>query len=130
GSMARLGQQLVHDRRALLGCLARRVDGLGQPLAQLAVVIDARKAEVGERQPAQPGDGVVGAQRAGADVVEEVAQGVLVHGFTILPPMATASPPRVTYLGPAGTFTEEALLTQPDLADAELVPTATIAEAL
>jgi prephenate dehydratase len=30
--------------------------------------------------------------------------------------------PRIAYLGPAGTFTEEALLTQSDLADAELVP--------
>src|SRR5436305_990693 len=29
---------------------------------------------------------------------------------------------RVAYLGPAGTFTEEALLSQPDLAEAELVP--------
>jgi len=44
--------------------------------------------------------------------------------------MSPSSPPRITYLGPAGTFTEEALLTQPDLADAELVPTSTIAEAL
>jgi prephenate dehydratase len=37
--------------------------------------------------------------------------------------------PRIAFLGPAGTFTEEALLTQADLADAELVPT-TIADAL
>jgi len=29
---------------------------------------------------------------------------------------------RVAFLGPAGTFTEEALLSQPDLAEAELVP--------
>ena len=37
--------------------------------------------------------------------------------------------PRIAYLGPAGTFTEEALLSQSDLADAELVPM-TIADAL
>jgi prephenate dehydratase len=37
--------------------------------------------------------------------------------------------PRIAYLGPAGTFTEEALLTQHDLAEAELVPM-TIADAL
>jgi prephenate dehydratase len=37
--------------------------------------------------------------------------------------------PRIAFLGPAGTFTEEALLSQADLADAELVPM-TIAEAL
>ncbi|MBV9410376.1 MAG: prephenate dehydratase [Acidimicrobiia bacterium] len=29
---------------------------------------------------------------------------------------------RIAFLGPAGTFTEEALLSQPDLAEAELVP--------
>lgn len=33
---------------------------------------------------------------------------------------------RVGYLGPAGTFTEEALLTQPDLVQAQLVPIASI----
>lgn len=32
------------------------------------------------------------------------------------------SPKRVAFLGPLGTFTEQALLTQPDLAAAELVP--------
>jgi prephenate dehydratase len=36
----------------------------------------------------------------------------------------------VTYLGPAGTFTEEALLTQPDYAQGTLVPCAGIAEVL
>ena len=29
---------------------------------------------------------------------------------------------RIAFLGPPGTFTEEALLSQPDLADADLVP--------
>ena len=29
---------------------------------------------------------------------------------------------RIGFLGPPGTFTEEALLTQPDLAESELVP--------
>jgi len=37
---------------------------------------------------------------------------------------------RVGYLGPAGTFTEEALFTQPDLAAAELVPIASIPDIL
>ncbi|MDA8379914.1 MAG: prephenate dehydratase [Actinomycetota bacterium] len=37
---------------------------------------------------------------------------------------------RTSFLGPAGTFTEEALLTQGDLAAGELVPTASLAEAL
>jgi len=37
---------------------------------------------------------------------------------------------RVGFLGPFGTFTEQALLTQPDLADAELVPYPTMADVL
>lgn len=37
---------------------------------------------------------------------------------------------RVGYLGPTGTFTEQALLTQADLAQAQLVPMATIADVL
>ena len=41
-----------------------------------------------------------------------------------LPASPPAVPPgsRVAFLGPPGTFGEEALLTQPDLAEAELVP--------
>ena len=38
-----------------------------------------------------------------------------------LHPMSTSTP-RIAYLGPTGTFTEQALLSQPDLATAELVP--------
>jgi prephenate dehydratase len=37
---------------------------------------------------------------------------------------------RVAYFGPAGTFTEEALLTQPDLATGELIAFASIGEVL
>ena len=38
--------------------------------------------------------------------------------------------PRVAYLGPAGTFTEQVMLTQPDLAAGEHVPLATMADVL
>jgi len=41
-----------------------------------------------------------------------------------------ATPLRVAYLGPPGTFTEEALLGQPDLADAELVAMKSMPEVL
>jgi prephenate dehydratase len=37
---------------------------------------------------------------------------------------------RIAFLGPRGTFTEEALLTQPDLRDAELAPMRSFAEVL
>lgn len=42
----------------------------------------------------------------------------------------SATPRRVGFLGPFGTFTEQALLTQGDLATAELVPFATMADVL
>ena len=45
-----------------------------------------------------------------------------------------AEPPRalsrIAYLGPQGTFSEEALFSEPDLAECEVVPTQTIAEAI
>ena len=40
------------------------------------------------------------------------------------------APRRVGYLGPPGTFTEQALLSQPDLATADLVPYPTMADVL
>jgi prephenate dehydratase len=55
---------------------------------------------------------------------------------TILPHMCarassdSAGVRTISFLGPAGTFTEEALLTQNDYAAAELTPAATIADAL
>ncbi|HEV8623951.1 MAG TPA: prephenate dehydratase [Acidimicrobiia bacterium] len=45
-------------------------------------------------------------------------------------PRTSAAPPRVAFLGPSGTFTEQALLSQPDLAAAELVPVRSIAETI
>lgn len=45
-------------------------------------------------------------------------------------PSAAARPPRVGLLGPRGTFAEQALLTQPDLADHERVRYATMADVL
>jgi prephenate dehydratase len=50
-----------------------------------------------------------------------------------MPPTADEDPaaaPRVAYLGPRGTFTEQALLTQPDLAAGEPLPCASMADAL
>jgi prephenate dehydratase len=45
-------------------------------------------------------------------------------------PAAPSPRPRVGFLGPEGTFTEQALLSQPDLAAAELVPITTIPDVL
>ena len=46
------------------------------------------------------------------------------------PSSPDARPVRVGFLGPRGTFTEQALLTQPDLAAADLVPYPTMADVL
>jgi prephenate dehydratase len=43
---------------------------------------------------------------------------------------ASPAPPIVAFLGPVGTFTEQALFTQPDLARADLRPIASIPEVL
>ncbi len=45
-------------------------------------------------------------------------------------PRTSAAPPRIAFLGPPGTFTEQALLSQPDLAAGELVPVRSIAETI
>jgi prephenate dehydratase len=47
-------------------------------------------------------------------------------------PGTGSTPPRpsIAFLGPAGTFTEEALLTQPDYAKAEVIPMGSLAEVL
>ena len=45
-------------------------------------------------------------------------------------PRTSAAPPRVAFLGPSGTFTEQALLSQPDLASGELVPMRSIADTI
>ena len=71
--------------RALVGLLARRVDGLGHALAQRAVVVDPGEAEIGEGQAAQLGHRVVGGDGAGSHVVEQLTKAGLVH-VTILTP--------------------------------------------
>ena len=79
GERAGLGEQLGHDGRALRRRLARAVDRLGHALAQRAVVVDPGVPEVGEGQPSQGGDGVVGADRTGLHRVEKLPEGGLVH---------------------------------------------------
>ena len=125
-------------RDALLGRLARPVDRLGHALAQGAVVVDEGVADVGERQPPQPADDVVGVDAAGGEVVEQRPQGRFVHA-SMLPGRGGGSVKaigrrpgranslgrhatrRVGFFGPFGTFTEQAVRSQPDLAGEELV---------
>ena len=80
-----VGEQLADDAHALLGRLARPVHGLGHALAQRPVVVDEGVAEVGERQPGEGGDDVVGGAPPGLQVGQHRPQGRLVHA-AMLPP--------------------------------------------
>lgn len=105
----------------------------------MTVVVDPCEAEVGVGKLAKRGDRLVGGGRTGPNLVEQSADGRFVHG-SILPGVdapAQTSPAfgagplaKVGFLGPLGTFTEQALRTQADLADAELVPFPTMADVL
>ena len=100
------------------------------------MMVEASEAEIGEGQAPEHSDGVVGRDLARADVVEQSAQRSLVHRL-ILPderptpyPQVVHQALRVGFLGPPGTFTEQALLSEPDLAGAALQPLASISEVL
>jgi len=124
-------EELRDDPRAFLWRLARAVYRLGQALTHGTVVVYPRVAEVGERQAAQARRRVVGCDRARAHGVEEGGEIVAVHVPHYPASMTTAAgqPARIAYLGPPGTFTEEALVSESDLADQELIAMPTIAEA-
>ena len=121
-----LRQQLRHDLGAVLWSLPRPVHRLGCALPQRPVVVDAGEPEIGEREPAQPADGVVRIEHARSHVVEQLAESGFVHvRLVVLRLMA-----RIAFLGPSGTFGEEALSTQGDLVDEELVPMTSHAEVI
>jgi prephenate dehydratase len=46
------------------------------------------------------------------------------------PPSGSPAGSSIAFLGPAGTFTEEALFTQPDFADADVIPLSSLPEVL
>ena len=117
-------------------------------------MVDAQPVEGGKWEVGQGSDGCVSVHRPGGHLVEQPAQSHLVHhpdtsgvalnpcpasgpGAPILTFVTTphnGTPPtahgRIGYLGPAGTFTEQALFTQADLCAGELVPMASIPEVL
>jgi hypothetical protein len=59
--------------------LPRRIDSLPHALSQGTVMIDPREAQIGKRQPLQAQDRLVGTQDPGAHVLQELAQGWLIH---------------------------------------------------
>ena len=72
-------EQLGDDAHALLGCLARPVHRFRHALAERAVVVDERVAEVGERQPREARRGLVGRHLAGPDALDQRPQRGIVH---------------------------------------------------
>ena len=94
------------------------------------MVVDPGEAEVGEGEPAQLADGVVRGAAAGGDLSISARSEESSMTCTILPNREPPLRPRVAYLGPEATFTEEALLTQADLRPAELTPLGSITAVL
>ena len=75
--------QLGDDPHALLGGLAGPVDRLGHALAERSMMVDEGIAEIGERQPPQAGDRLVGGDGAGPQAVDQRPQGGLVHAVML-----------------------------------------------
>ncbi len=125
-------EQLRDDRSALRRRLAWPVHGFRQALAERSVMIHFRKAQLCEGQSPQPSHGVVRRTRARSQVVYQSPDFELVHGYYY--PALMYKPvqawKRIAFLGPEGTFSEEALLSIPFLAEAEPVAMSTIADAL
>ena len=67
-------QEVLDDRSAVLGGLARPVHGLRHALAQVPVVVDPGEAEVGIGQPAQLAYRVVGRATALGNGFDERAE--------------------------------------------------------
>ena len=131
-------QQLAHDRGALLGGLPLPVDGLGQALAQRrwwSTLAKPRSAKGSRRSRRTASSGEHAPERTSSSRRCRAGSSMM---FTILPGMAADASPGIApaghvaigFLGPAGTFTEEALLSEPDYAAADIVPLASLAEVL
>ena len=135
-------EQFTHDAHALLGRFTRCVDGFGSTLAKVPMMIDEGVTHVGERKARKTAHRLVGRDDPTGDVVHELAQGVGVHETILARPTlrrsleqvnaqsSSTTPPRVGFFGPFGTFTEQAVRSQPDLAVGELVAFRTVPDVL
>ena len=140
-------EQLTDDRHALLGALSGPVHSLGHALSKRPMMIDERIAHFGEREPPQPCHRIVRGHLTGANRVDESSEFDGVHRHIVARPRAhrpslarvnasnTEPAPnsdtlRVAFFGPFGTFTEQALRTQSDLASGELLPMRTVPDVL
>src|SRR5208283_2530816 len=85
-------EKFGNDCRALRRCLTWSVDGLRQPLAEGSVMIDLRKTQLREGQSPQLPHGVVRRARARSQVVDQLSDCGLVHGYYYPALMAKAEP--------------------------------------
>jgi len=125
-------EELAYDRSALCWGFARGVNGFGKALSERPVVIDSRETEIREGQSAECRDGVIDRDRTVAHATNEEIEIEIVHPAhypaSMIP--GTPEPRRIAYLGPEGTFSEEALLSEADLATGDLVAYSTITDAI
>jgi prephenate dehydratase len=125
-------EELADDRRALRRGFAWTEDRLREALAKGAVVVDSSEAEVGEWEAGERRDGDVDLDGAVADIPEKLIEIETVHAAHYPASMIPRAPERrrIAYLGPEGTFSEEALLSEADLALGVLIPVSTITDAI
>jgi prephenate dehydratase len=125
-------EELAHDRGAVRRRLAGPEDRLWESLAERAVVVDAGESEVREWETTEGRDGIVNPDSSVPHVAEHLVEIESVHAAHYPASMTRGTPERrrIAYLGPEGTFSEEALLSVADLAGCELVPVSTITDAI
>ena len=140
-----VSEQFTDDADALIDGLAGRIDRLGHALAQVTMMVDQGIAEVGKGQAAQLAHRLIWSGLARPDPFHERPQRHLVHETMLpgsslrlrkLPPVTLSlwamsstdetigtakGPMRLGFLGPLGTFTEQAVKSQAVLAEAEPV---------
>ena len=140
-------EKLANDVYAVFGTFPGTVDSLRHPLAECTVVIDHRITDFGEWKSPQTAHCIVGGDLAGTNGIDESGELGGVHRHIVARPRARCpslarvntsntstrsdnGTLRVAFFGPFGTFTEQALRTQGDLAAAELTPRRTVPDVL
>jgi prephenate dehydratase len=125
-------EKLSGDSGALSRGFSGCVDRLWHTLPKASVMVDSSESEIGKGPARELCEGILGIDGPVLQVLDQFGQFSNVHQAHYPASMdrTTEQLGRIAYLGPRGTFSEEALLGEVDLADAELVATATIPDAI
>lgn len=147
----RVGKQFADHVHQVIDRFAGRIHGLSEPGPKLTVMINPAVPQIGEWKLRQARRRFIGGDSPGSHLPQEDLHSLVVHDPILAcydpssepgrgrradlayPPDVTEtdqSSRRVGYLGPAGTFTEEAMLTQPDLREADLIALDSIPDVL